>query len=252
MDELENAVDMLETGAADDAQADNEVGLDDLMSNLTEASETNETAETDEGDSTPETQEHKPEGDKDKFSRRIASALANQKKGFQKELDFSARVRSVSGDLTDEEIAEALRSYRASKIAGSDEEISPKAARRIVEEQEKAEGTSAVEDRRAALTKEFSSLIEDGWTKDELQAFSTDAQVVQDVNSGMSIRKAAKAYLQRAQAPQTRRRSVPTARTAGAGTVPDENAIESMTDEEFARFSERAQTLMMEGKKVKF
>ena len=104
MDELENAVDMM-MGSADDAQESNEIGLDDLMDNLTGTSETEETAEQT-GDSAPETQEQKPDGDKDKFSRRIASALANQRKGFQKELDFSAKVRGVSGDMTEEEIAE--------------------------------------------------------------------------------------------------------------------------------------------------
>ena len=103
MDELENAVDMM-MGSADDAQESNEIGFDDLMDNLTGASETEETEETAEqtGDSAPETQEQKPDGDKDKFSRRIASALANQRKGFQKELDFSAKVRGVSGDMTED------------------------------------------------------------------------------------------------------------------------------------------------------
>ena len=127
MDELENAVDMM-MGSADDAQESNEIGLDDLMDNLTGASETEETAEQT-GDSAPETQEQKPDGDKDKFSRRIASALANQRKGFQKELDFSAKVRGVSGDMTEDEIAEALRSYQASKIAKGDADISAKDCR---------------------------------------------------------------------------------------------------------------------------
>lgn len=250
MDELESTV-VLETGAADDAQADNEIGLDDLMDNLTEDSETNETAETEEGDSAPETQESKPEGDKDKFSRRIASALANQKKGFQKELEFSAKVRGVSGDLSDEEIAEALRSYRASKITKSDTDISPKAARKIVEEQEKAAGAQSA-DRRAALTSELNSLIEDGWTMEELKAFSSDERVKQDVNSGVSVRKAAKAYLQRQSAPQTnRRRSVPTAKTAGSGKTPDENAIANMSDEEFDAFQKRVEKAAMEGKRVR-
>lgn len=253
MDELENAVDMM-MGSADDAQESNEIGLDDLMDNLTGASETEETAEQT-GDSAPETQEQKPDGDKDKFSRRIASALANQRKGFQKELDFSAKVRGVSGDMTEDEIAEALRSYQASKIAKSDEDISEKAARKIVEEREKAAAGQAG-NREAEITSGLNSLIEDGWTMEELRAFSSDEQVKQDVNSGMSIRKAAKAYLQREAAPKEntpgKRRSVPTAKTAGAGNVPEENKIENMTDAEFARFSDRAQEMMMEGKRVKF
>lgn len=253
MDELENAVDMM-MGSADDAQESNEIGLDDLMDNLTGAPETEETAEQT-GDSAPETQEQKPDGDKDKFSRRIASALANQRKGFQKELDFSAKVRGVSGDMTEEEIAEALRSYQASKIAKGDADISEKAARKIVEEREKAAAGQAG-NREAEITSGLNSLIDDGWTMEELRAFSSDEQVKQDVNSGMSIRKAAKAYLQREAAPKEnapgKRRSVPTAKTAGAGNVPEENKIENMTDAEFARFSDRAQEMMMEGKRVRF
>lgn len=253
MDELENAVDMM-MGSADDAQESNEIGLDDLMDNLTGASETEETAEQT-GDSAPETQEQKPDGDKDKFSRRIASALANQRKGFQKELDFSAKVRGVSGDMTEEEIAEALRSYQASKIAKGDADISEKAARKIVEEREKAAAGQAG-NREAEITSGLNSLIDDGWTMEELRAFSSDEQVKQDVNSGMSIRKAAKAYLQREAAPKEnapgKRRSVPTAKAAGAGNVPEENKIENMTDAEFARFSDRAQEMMMEGKRVRF
>ena len=253
MDELENAVDMM-MGSADDAQESNEIGLDDLMDNLTGASETEETAEQT-GDSAPETQEQKPDGDKDKFSRRIASALANQRKGFQKELDFSAKVRGVSGDMTEDEIAEALRSYQASKIAKGDADISEKAARKIVEEREKA-AAGQTGNREAEITSGLNSLIDDGWTMEELRAFSGDEQVKQDVNSGMSIRKAAKAYLQREAAPKeatpSKRRSVPTAKTAGAGNVPEENKIENMTDAEFARFSDRAQEMMMEGKRVRF
>ena len=253
MDELENAVDMM-MGSADDAQESNEIGLDDLMDNLTGAPETEETAEQT-GDSAPETQEQKPDGDKDKFSRRIASALANQRKGFQKELDFSAKVRGVSGDMTEDEIAEALRSYQASKIAKGDADISEKAARKIVEEREKAAAGQAG-NREAEITSGLNSLIDDGWTMEELRAFSSDEQVKQDVNSGMSIRKAATAYLQREAAPKEaapgKRRSVPTAKTAGAGNVPEENKIENMTDAEFARFSDRAQEMMMEGKRVRF
>lgn len=253
MDELENAVDMM-MGSADDAQESNEISLDDLMDNLTGASETEETAEQT-GDSAPETQEQKPDGDKDKFSRRIASALANQRKGFQKELDFSAKVRGVSGDMTEDEIAEALRSYQASKIAKGDADISEKAARKIVEEREKAAAGQAG-NREAEITSGLNSLIDDGWTMEELRAFSGDEQVKQDVNSGMSIRKAAKAYLQREAEPKettpVKRRSVPTAKTAGTGNVPEENKIENMTDVEFARFSDRAQEMMMEGKRVRF
>ena len=69
----------------------------------------------------------------------------------------------------------------------------------------------------------------------------------------MSIRKAAKAYLQRASAPQkeTKRRSVPTAKTAGSGSVPEENAIADMSDEEFEKFQKRVERAAMQGKRVR-
>lgn len=255
MNELENAVDMM-TDSADDAQESGEIGFDDLMKNLTadESADAEETGEN-KGDDGNETEAHedKPDGEKDKFGRRIASALANQKRGFQKELDFSAKVRGAAGDMTEDEIAEALRSYQASKIAESDKEISPKAARKIVDEREKANVNRQDTSRNDEIAWALESLRDDGWTTDALKAFTLDEQVREAVNNGMGIRKAAKAYLQRQNAATTtKRRSVPTARTAGSGNVPEENRIENMTDEEFARFSDRAQELMMQGKRVRF
>lgn len=255
MNELENAVEMMNDMPADDAQ---EVTVDELVETLTAAeTETNETAEH-EGDGGPETkdqQQGEPEDNKDKFGRRIASALANQKRGFQKDLDFSARVRGAAGDLNDEEIANALRAYRAQKISSADSDISPKAAQKIVEAQEKA-AASQIDERKARITEQLNMLIEDGWTTGEMQAFCSDAEVARQVNSGVSIRRAAKAYLQRVSGEAesggtTHKRGVPTARTAGSGRVTGENPIENMTDEEFARFSDRAQKMMMEGKQVR-
>lgn len=254
MDELENTVDMMQE-PADDAQTGEEISLADLMDNLTtgaEAAETNETAEQT-GDGDPETQaqtQTQTEG-KDKFGRRIASALANQKRGFQKDLDFSARVHGAAGDMTDEEITEALRDYQARKIAESDKEISPKAARKIVEAQERA---NRQEDPRSTQVQaDVQSLYNDGWTVEELQALTTDETVRRQVSEGVSLRKAAKMYLQRQTTTQqtTRRRSVPTAKTAGSGAPPDYNDIANMTDAEFDALQERVERAAMEGKRVR-
>lgn len=255
MDEFENTVDMMQE-TADDAQTGEEISLNDLMDNLTdgaEATETNETAEQT-GDSDPETQaqtQTQTEG-KDKFGRRIASALANQKRGFQKDLDFSAKVHGAAGDMTEEEITEALRDYQARKIAESDKEISPKAARKIVEAQEKA-NRQPTDARSSEIQADVQSLYSDGWTLEELQALTTDEQVRRQVNSeGMSLRKAAKMYLQRQTAQTTtRRRSVPTAKSAGSGAPPDDNPIANMTDAEFDAFQKRVERAAMEGKRVK-
>lgn len=255
MDEFENTVDMMQE-TADDAQTGEEISLNDLMDNLTDGAEATETDETAEqtGDGDPETQaqtQTQTEG-KDKFGRRIASALANQKRGFQKDLDFSAKVHGAAGDMTEEEITEALRDYQARKIAESDKEISPKAARKIVEAQEKA-NRQPTDARSGELQADVQSLYSDGWTLEELQALTTDEQVRRQVNSeGMSLRKAAKMYLQRQTAQTTtRRRSVPTAKSAGSGALPDNNPIANMTDAEFDAFQERVERAAMEGKRVK-
>lgn len=253
MNELENTVDMTQE-LADDAQAGREVTLSDLMDNLTGGAqaETEETAEQT-GDGDPETQAQPQTEDKDKFGRRIASALANQKRGFQKDLDFSARVHGAAGDMTDDEIAEALRDYQARRIAESDTDISPKAARRIVEAQERANQTRADNPQRGQAETEVQSLYADGWTEDELLALTTDAEVKRQFAAGVSLRKAAKMYLQRQQTvqPQTPKRGVPTAKTAGSGAPPDDNAIANMTDAEFDALQKRVERAAMEGKRVR-
>ena len=134
---------------------------------------------------------------------------------------------------------------------GADSDIDPKAD----EAREKA-ATVQTDERRASITEQLSGLLDDGWTMDELKAFSADEEVKRQVNDGVSIRKAAKAYLQRVSGAAAggdggRKHGVPTARTAGSGRVTGENPIENMTDEEFARFSDRAQEMMMEGKRVR-
>ncbi len=259
MNELENTVDMTQE-LADDAQAGREVTLSDLMDNLTGGAQAEETEATAEqtGDSDPETQAQPQTEDKDKFGRRIASALANQKRGFQKDLDFSARVHGAAGDMTDDEIADALRDYQARRIAESDADISPKAARRIVEAQERANQPRADNPQRGEAEAEVQSLYADGWTEDELLALTTDAEVKRQFAAGVSLRKAAKMYLQRQQTvqqtvqPQTPKRGVPTAKTAGSGAPPDDNAIANMTDAEFDAFQKRVERATMEGKRVKF
>ena len=155
--------------------------------------------------------------------------------------------------MTDDEIADALRDYRARKIAESDTDISPKAARRIVEAQERANQTQADNPQRGEAEAEVQSLYADGWTEDELLALTTDAEVKRQFAAGVSLRKAAKMYLQRQQTtpPQPQKRGVPTAKTAGSGAPPDDNAIANMTDAEFDAFQKRVERAAMEGKRVR-
>lgn len=91
-------------------------------------------------------------------------------------------------------------------------------------------------------------LFEDGWSAQELTAFSQDPTVHEAIAKGHSVARAACAYLR---ARLSRRYGVPTARTIATAEPAQENPIESMTDEQFDAFSRRAQAAMMSGKQVR-
>ena len=102
----------------------------------------------------------------------------------------------------------------------------------------------------AQVREGIGELFEDGWTAQELAAFSQDPAAQEAIASGHSVARAACAYL-RAKHATIRRRGVPTARTIAAGAFERESPIEGMTDEQFDAFSKRAQAAMMEGRKVR-
>lgn len=91
-------------------------------------------------------------------------------------------------------------------------------------------------------------LFEDGWSAQELTAFSQDAQVREAIAKGHSVARAACAYLH---AKGMRRHGVPMARTIATAEYAQDNPIETMTDEQFDAFSRRAQAAMMSGKRVR-
>lgn len=91
-------------------------------------------------------------------------------------------------------------------------------------------------------------LFEDGWSAQELTAFSQDAQARDAIAKGHSVARAACAYLC---ARGTRRHGVPMARTIATAEYAQDNPIETMTDEQFDAFSRRAQAAMMSGKRVR-
>lgn len=110
------------------------------------------------------------------------------------------------------------------------------------------------EARRAAYQAGLWALHDGGWTPQELQAFSVDGQVHKDLAGGMSLERAAEAYLRRDAAQQAGRpaakRAVPTTRNTAAGTAPAQSRIEQMSDREFDAFSRRIKGAMMEGKQI--
>lgn len=253
MAEMDNSVAMDEAismeAPADDAQAA-EISAEELMGNLTGGAPEAEQAENsgDGGQAEEaqqgETQQQEAEGDK--VGKRIAAALRQQRRTIFEQLGAS-----------EDEVRELIRASKAEKLSKEDPDISPKAARRIVEAEERHAGEDA---QKQAITQGIQSLFEDGWTSDELRAFSMDPTVREDIAAGRSVRQAATAYMRRGRsavpdrsaAPEAagNRRGVPTLRSQATAPTRDRSAIEAMTDEEFAAFSERAMEAAMSGKRV--
>ena len=105
------------------------------------------------------------------------------------------------------------------------------------------------EEMQEALREGIGELFEDGWTTAELAAMCCDEAARAMIAKGASVARAACAYLKKSGG--LRKGAVPTARMAAAGMQTQENAIERMTDEEFAAFAARANEAMKAGKKVR-
>ena len=141
---------------------------------------------------------------------------------------------------------------------GRDPDISLKAARRIVEAEERQDRSAA---RQEELRADLQSLREDGFTDEELRALVTDSGVREDWQGGMSLRRAAMSYMRR-QADSARaqrqekapgraaKRGVETVKTASAAAV-RRNQIADMTPEEFRAFDRRLMDAAMNGQRVR-
>lgn len=232
--------------SADDAQTAEEVSAEELLTNLTGENEAHETAvNTGDGDQNAQAAQQTDgnqaqDANNDKFSRRIAAALRSQRENLFREYGMS-----------ETEVRELIRAHKAEQMHKEDPEISPKAATEILKlrEQSQTSTNPRVDEYKAGI----SSLIEDGWTKDELVAFTSDAAVRENLNDGMTIRQAARVYLRSLNEQQHQsRRAVPTVRTATASPPPDEDRIASMSDKEFDEFSNRVREAAYAGKRVSF
>ena len=232
---------------ADDAQAAEVISAADLAAELMKGKGAGETAEnTGDGDQPAKKSDpakHDQQQAKNERSNQMRAALRQQRKTiFEDELGES-----------EETVRELIRAHRAAKLAQENPDVSPKAARMIVEAREQAQQPKedkATEDMTAAVQ----SLIDDGWTAEELRAFVADETAQADMANGKSVRQAARAFEKRQYSapPSTKKSSVPTFRNAATSSVKRGNLIAEMSDEEFARFSERAYEALMDGKKVTF
>lgn len=109
------------------------------------------------------------------------------------------------------------------------------------------------EKQKQAVVNDIRSLMDDGLTGDELKAIARDKGVREAVQGGKPFRQAVMAYL-RGQiggaAVKPTKRGIPTATRPATAGASDHSAIADMSDEEFARFSEKATRLAKEGKRV--
>lgn len=252
MSEYENPVaevveSMTTDTPADDAQAA-EVTAEEVIHSLLGGGETAENA-GDGGLAEAREQEADHKETDDKFSRRMRAALANQKRQLYAELGGS-----------EEEIREIVRKHRAAELTKENPKISPEAAQMIVEEREKAQAAQPKGAPDAGIVAQVQSLIDDGWTREELTAFVKDEIALEQINvDGVSVRRAAMEFYRRYKGAQEapkrteneRRRGVPTVRNASTSAAQGRNQIAEMSDEEFAKFSRRMEEEMLAGRKIR-
>lgn len=121
------------------------------------------------------------------------------------------------------------------------------------EPEQTQEEPAAEEDPNAAIKNGILELFEDGWTQEELTAFCNDPQARADIKAGKDVIRAAMAYTRRskAAAKPAAKKSVPTFRNAATAGAKEQNRIEAMSDEEFARFSDRMYEEAMSGKRIR-
>ena len=250
MAEYENTVAMSEEGMeqpADDAQAAEEISVEELAAQLMEDAPEEETVENDgddgqNGEAEPQKEQPKQETG-DKVGRRIAAALKSQRESiFAKELGMS-----------EADVRELIRAHKAEQMHKEDPEISPKAARKIIEAQEKAKEPE-VNPRIAELTAQMKDMIDKGYTPEELKELVADKAVVKDLDDGKSLWQAARAYERRrgqAEASPGKKRAPRTVRSTAAGASPAPDLIASIPDDKYDAFMEDLRRRAMRGEKVR-
>lgn len=99
------------------------------------------------------------------------------------------------------------------------------------------------------------TLAEDGWTAEELQAFSSDEKAREDVQkNGKTVRQAARAYEKRLReggGDKGVKRGVPTVRSASGAGASGHDRIAEMSDREFDEFFAKSMSDAMSGKKIR-
>lgn len=248
MDNYENTVadeQMLDTEqSADDAQAA-EVTAEDILATLTTGKPNVETAvDTGDGDQTAgESEEQVEQGGKQdaKIGKQIRAALKSQ---------HETLIKRIGQGMTEAEIVELVRNHQANKLAQENKDISPAAARMIIDARVKDDGYNPAADEQ--MKSDINSLYEDGWTIEQLQAFANDQTAQADVAKGKSARQAATAYLMRqaAEAKKPAKKSVPNIRNSSGTGGSVTNKFARMSDKEFAKLSDNLYERLLAGEKI--
>lgn len=231
--ENENAVDILmDNITVDDGPQADTISAEDIAANLNQEEETVDENTGDGG--------QPQEKESSKIDNRIRAALRSQRETiFTKELG-----------MNEQEVRELIRSHKAAEMAKADPDISVKAANEIL----KAREQGGRQDRQQEFTEAIATLRDDGWDDEELTALVSDKRVLSDLQSGKTLRQAARAYEKRQSATTERKRAVPTVRGSAAGTGGDSTAeiIANMSDADFKKFRQNIERQRMQGRMISF
>ena len=157
-------------------------------------------------------------------------------------------------DMVIEDVVEETTEVNAEELF---ENLTSEEEPEVQQEEEPVQETelSPEEAHKKSITDGIQSLWDDGWTGDELKAFSTDRQAREDIANGKTVRQAATAYMRRMRGVPTAekvatKKGVPTVQASATSGAPNVNRVAEMSDKEFAEFSERAIRAAKDGKRV--
>ena len=123
------------------------------------------------------------------------------------------------------------------------------------ESAEQAQESNPQADARTLAMDALKTLVEDGWTAEELMAFSSDEKAREDVTkNGKTVRQAARAYEKRLReggGDKGAKRGVPTVKSASGAGASGHDRIAEMSDREFDEFFAKSMSDAMSGKKIR-
>lgn len=235
----------------DDA-ANDTVNLSALLNEQAETVETSQedaSAQEHADDGQPQTEEPQTtlETERERWKMGKEAALRAQSRKYQPDVQLAKTARDVFAGMTDEQIAQAMLEYRAAKMAEEDPEITPKAAKQILELKTSKAEPAESDVRRTQLEDQLYALRDSGA---DLRGMFQDAEIARHIDEGSWDVNMAYAYWQGAQRSAQKRDNPPvaTARSTGGGAKTKNFA--DMTPEEFAAFNARIEQQLRSGKRV--